>query len=283
MSISVRTMPNKTVYHIGEALDTTGLTLYAYYNNNTTKTITSGFTTSALDSSTPGEKTITVTYQGKTATFKVTVEAPNPYAPAIEVEQITSTSGKEVSVKVCLKNNPGVSYIRLTPSYDSSVLTLVGVDFTGAELNFDNTDYSLNITLENGRNVSGDGLVFTMKFRIADNAEEGVYPVSVIFREAYDLDESSVSFSVVSGSVEVVSFIYGDVNGDGVIDGRDIIRIRKYLSAYDDGTGESPYDIFPGADCNGDGKIDGRDLIRLRKYIASYDDETGTSPIVLGP
>ena len=76
---------------------------------------------------------------------------------------------------------------------------------------------------------------------------------------------------------------YGDANGDGKIDGRDIIRLRKYLASYDSETGTSDVVIGLGADCNGDGKIDGRDLIRLRKYLASYDEDTGTSPVTLGP
>ena len=74
---------------------------------------------------------------------------------------------------------------------------------------------------------------------------------------------------------------YGDCNGDGVVDGRDLVRLRRYLSEADEG--ESSADVAPGADCNGDGVIDGRDLIRLRRYFATYSDETGAAEVNLGP
>ena len=77
VSIAVKTNPTKMSYYQGEALDSTGLTLTATYNNGNTETVTTGFTCSALDSSSAGQKTITVTYQGLTTTFSVTVIAVN--------------------------------------------------------------------------------------------------------------------------------------------------------------------------------------------------------------
>ena len=64
-----------------------------------------------------------------------------------------------------------------------------------------------------------------------------------------------------------VPVIFGDCNGDGVTDGRDIVRLRKYLNTLDPVTGTADVEITVGADCNGDGKTDGKDLIRLRKYL----------------
>ena len=72
-SISVYTKPTKTSYYVGESLDTTGLVLQLTYNDNSTESVTTGFTTSGFDSTTAGTKTVTVTYNGKTATFDVTV------------------------------------------------------------------------------------------------------------------------------------------------------------------------------------------------------------------
>ena len=47
--------------------------------------------------------------------------------------------------------------------------------------------------------------------------------------------------------------------------------------------GESAVSLSSGADANGDGVIDGKDLIRMRNYFASYSDETGSSAYPLGP
>lgn len=73
-AISVASAPNKTTYFVGDALDTSGLTLTASYSNDTTKIITSGFTTEGFDSSTAGTKTITVNYGGKSTTFSVIIK-----------------------------------------------------------------------------------------------------------------------------------------------------------------------------------------------------------------
>ncbi len=73
-AISVASSPNNTTYFVGDALDTSGLTLTASYSNGTTKIITSGFTTEGFDSSTAGTKTITVNYGGKSTTFSVIIK-----------------------------------------------------------------------------------------------------------------------------------------------------------------------------------------------------------------
>ena len=74
-SISVKTMPTKTSYYVGDTLNTSGLILNVNYSNNTTSTISSGFTCSVSTLSTAGTQTVTVTYSGKTTTFNVTVSA----------------------------------------------------------------------------------------------------------------------------------------------------------------------------------------------------------------
>ncbi len=84
-------------------------------------------------------------------------------------------------------------------------------------------------------------------------------------------------------TIPKLDFTYGDVNGDGKINGRDVVKLAKYLAAYDERTGTSSVTVSPGADVNGDGRIDGRDLVKLRKYLANYDESTGQSSVKLGP
>ncbi len=73
VSIEVCSKPNKTKYKVGESLDTTGLSVELVYSDNTTSIVTVGFSITGFDSSTSGEKTITVTMDGKRATFVVEV------------------------------------------------------------------------------------------------------------------------------------------------------------------------------------------------------------------
>lgn len=76
-SLTIKSQPQKTTYIQGESLDTAGLTVTANYDNGTAETITTYTITG--DISTPGIKTITVTYDGKTATFDVKVLEKIPY------------------------------------------------------------------------------------------------------------------------------------------------------------------------------------------------------------
>lgn len=76
-SISVKTLPSKTTYFVGETLNTSGLVLNVNYSNNTTGTVSSGFTCSKTTLSSAGTNSITVTYGGKTTTFNVTVNSIN--------------------------------------------------------------------------------------------------------------------------------------------------------------------------------------------------------------
>lgn len=71
--IEIKTPPTKQEYLVGDTLDSTGLTVLVKYTDGTSGTITSGFTVSELDSSSIGEKEITVTYKNHTAVFKVLV------------------------------------------------------------------------------------------------------------------------------------------------------------------------------------------------------------------
>lgn len=63
---------------------------------------------------------------------------------------------------------------------------------------------------------------------------------------------------------------YGDCNGDGKVNGLDLILLRQYLADWE----VSP--DLAAADCNGDGKVNGLDLILLRQYLAAWDVTLGT-------
>ncbi len=77
--------------------------------------------------------------------------------------------------------------------------------------------------------------------------------------------------------------LWGDANGDGVVSSKDIVRLKNYFANYNDSTGTSTVEIFPGADANGDGIVSSKDIVRLKNYFANYDDKTGKSTVNLGP
>lgn len=75
--IEITKAPNKKTYIQGESFDSTGMALTVYYQYLQPQVIYSGWTTS-YDFSQPGEKTVTISYGGYTATLTVSVTSRVP-------------------------------------------------------------------------------------------------------------------------------------------------------------------------------------------------------------
>ncbi len=78
-AISVKYFPEKLVYVLGDTLVTNGLVLRAAYSDGTFSNVYDGYTCSGFSSASEGIKTVTVTYQGKTTGFNVTVSGNRTY------------------------------------------------------------------------------------------------------------------------------------------------------------------------------------------------------------
>lgn len=140
--IEVKTMPTKIEYPKGDVFDTTGLSVLVKYTDGTSETITSGFELSGFDSSSVGEKTITVTYKTHTATFKVTV---------YDLSGIRITSF------------PSKVYYKIGESFDPSGLTVAEVRQDGTEKEI--TDYDIS-----GFDSSTAGSkTITVSYNVTDN------------------------------------------------------------------------------------------------------------------
>ena len=101
-SITVKA-PTKTEYTAGEELDLAGMKVVAKYSDDTEKEVTEGYEVSGYDKDKTGEQTVTVTYEGKTATFKVTVkEAAKP--------DTTDKTALEAAVKAAIADTEKAKY-----------------------------------------------------------------------------------------------------------------------------------------------------------------------------
>ena len=65
---------------------------------------------------------------------------------------------------------------------------------------------------------------------------------------------------------EIPDITYGDVNGDGKVNGKDATRLLQYLAHWDDIVIDER-----ASDVNGDGKVNGKDATRLLQYLAHWD------------
>ena len=94
-SVSVKTKPSKLTYVVGDAFDPAGLVLQLNYDNDSTGTVTwntqtaGGFTFKpALDAKLKvTDKTVTVTYQGKSAVIDITVSQPAPTVSKTDLDK----------------------------------------------------------------------------------------------------------------------------------------------------------------------------------------------------
>ena len=67
------------------------------------------------------------------------------------------------------------------------------------------------------------------------------------------------------------NILYGDVNGDGKVNGKDATRLLQYLAHWDN----LEIDL-DASDVNGDGKVNGKDATRLLQYLAHWDVVLGS-------
>ncbi len=67
--------------------------------------------------------------------------------------------------------------------------------------------------------------------------------------------------------IPTLDYLRGDINGDGAVDTKDLVRYQNYLA-----DGSTPV-VEKALDVNGDGGPGVDDLVRLLKYLAGYDVE----------
>lgn len=117
-SIAIITPPTRTTYFTGEALDLTGLVVTGTYSDGSTVQLPITMENiSGFDSSTPASsQVITVTYEGKTATFTVDIEA----APLPVMSGMVTISGTAKYGEILTADTTGITY---TPNTDDDVPT----------------------------------------------------------------------------------------------------------------------------------------------------------------
>lgn len=192
--IEVNTFPEKTEFLSGESFDSTGLSILVKYTDGTSETKTTGFEVSGFDSSSVGEKTITVTYKTHTATFKVTV---------YDLSGIRITSF------------PSKIYYKIGETFDPSGLTVASVrqdgteeEITGYDISgFDSsTAGSKTITVSYNSTVNG-----VSKFVGSDSFQ---IKVTNDGKNPFDDSSSGGSGEVEEGKTEPINVTVHWINGE---------------------------------------------------------------------
>lgn len=114
----------------------------------------------------------------------------------------TVHAGEEVTISFSI-SQATFSVYEMQVSYDSSVLTLVSLDNGSFSGLFQSNIANGKVAFAAGGNITGSGVLFTAKFRVAADAAPGTYPV--ILNVGYVADETleDLTVSASNGSVTV--------------------------------------------------------------------------------
>lgn len=133
----------------------------------------------------------------------------------LSVESVKASAGDElVTVRISVKDNPGILGMRFSVSYDESVLTLTGA------LNGDAVSRILTLTkaktLCSGCNFVWDGIeidtedvkdgtVLELQFRVSDSAAAGNYPITIRYNsgDIVDNDLQKLSPYIQNGYISI--------------------------------------------------------------------------------
>jgi len=207
--ISIKTLPTKTTYVVGETLNLRGLVLIGTYSNGDTEDITRGYTSSPANGAvlnTTGRKTITITYEGLTTTFTVTV---NPAGTVPEPGDILTEE----------------STYEINESFIENVLLKTTIrNFIS---NFNN-EYSVTLSDENAEYV-GTGMQVTVK-----KLQEVVKVLEIVIKGDTTGDGVADMLDIFAinnvrlnmGTLEGAKAKAADMNNDSEINFLDILRVN---------------------------------------------------------
>ena len=142
-------------------------------------------------------------------------EQPAQNGFALLVDEANAFAGdKNVTVRIQVKDNPGILGMRLSVSYDESALTLMGAS------NGDAVSKVLTLTkaktLHSGCNFVWDGIeigaadikdgtVLELQFQVSDSAAAGKYPITIRYNsdDIVDNDLRSLSPQIQNGYISI--------------------------------------------------------------------------------
>lgn len=186
--------------------------------------------------------------------------------------------GTTVTVEISIEKNPGIVSAYLDLNYDTTKLTLTNVEDTGllkgALFGNDYTAVPFALNWDDSlsaANNTSNGIIAKLTFQIKENCPEGSIPITLSFDDGniIDKDLNNVVFQTVAGTMEVVKYVPGDVDGDGSVLAKDVAALRRYLAHW---TGTTI--VEAAADVNRDGSVTAGDVAILRRYLAHWTGVT---------
>lgn len=201
-------------------------------------------------------------------------------APCITVDSKNAKAGQSVTLDVVLENNPGMWGMDLVVEYDKTQLTLTGVtngtvfaDSEWVKGNLSGEKYILSYEANEIENNTNNGVVATLEFMVNEGATvDSLAAVTVSYKmgDIINIAFDDIGVAVVSGGVNIVDFIYGDLNSDGVVNKKDSLLLKMYLAGNTTDIDTDAADVFT------DGSVNKKDSLLLKRYLAGNDVVLGS-------
>ena len=147
----------------------------------------------------------------------VTISDTVPHENAVvSVDSVTAAAGKQIEVAIRIQNNPGLVAMRVSVSYDTSVLTLTGAEdgeiFGDGNAYFGN-DYADNpyvLMWEDAlsqSNHTADGVLVILSFNVSEKAVEGQTAITLSLdnESTFNVNLDTVDIAIHNGIVTVES------------------------------------------------------------------------------
>lgn len=193
-------------------------------------------------------------------------------ADAIYAESITSQSGTEATLTICLKN------AKAATAYSFDLQLPTGVSMVEDQYTLSNRHnghqeivnqlgtgkYSMAVVSLQTKEVKGnEGPIWTIKLKIADNLANGDYAIK-ISNAKYSLTSGSskVNMPETISKLAICQYVKGDVNSDGDVDIADVVCIINHVVGL-----PTPSFVEQAADANGDGDVDIADAVRIINFV----------------
>jgi hypothetical protein len=263
-NFEITTLPERTEFFRDEMIDLAGAEFTVTYTDGSTKIVDYDCLDVAYDFSNIGITTVVISYTENDITFSVQYDVNVVFIPEIYSFLDMVKAGQEITIPVSISGNSGLNGFGFTIMFDSEILTFV--DATSGMLTqhgrFEytiNEDGSVYIYWNSETCVLDDGEIFNLVFYInntpADNTVIELYPD---YENTYNEDGGVyIALGFVHVMIEKFEPDF-DTNGDGVIDVRDLVRLKKIIAGLED-------DVNGNANVDGEGDIDSADLAILRK------------------
>lgn len=207
--------------------------------------------------------------------FPTSIIASAANAATVTVESVNAVPGSNVEVNIYVKNNPGILAANFTVTYDKG-LTLIdsksGDAFSALSMtkpeNYNSPCKFGWDALEIADKDIKDGTILTLTFSVDKSVRaNSKLNVKLSYQNGniIDSDLNDIPVTINNGSVTIIDYIPGDINGDGTIDLKDVTLVRRLVTGYSVTANKLA------ADVNGDGEITMKDVVLIRRYVVDAE------------